>query len=243
MRKLVLLTVALLLPTAMNLSPAGAAILDLTTVGSWGTINGAIFQQFDGNPTGTGTIDTFVKIQAFGPQEGYNTDGRPVQYNEGTSHQWNHSLLLSNIPIATNGGTNYREFLLDINQNGQTILSLDKIEIYLEATGDLLGHPGNFGSPQYTLAAGGDNRMRLDYSLNGGSGQGDMLAYVPDSLFTGSNQYVYLYSKFGENSVADDGFEEWGHGVDGPIIPEPATILSLGLGSLILLRKRRRLGF
>ena len=235
MRKLVLLTLVLLLPVVS----VYAAMLDLTTEGSWGTINGTIFQQFDGNPTGSGNIDSFIRIQGFGVQQGYNSDGRPVQYDEDTSAQWNHSLLLSDIPILQNGGTDYREFLLDINQNGQTILSLDKIEIYLEATGDLLGHPGNFGTPIYDLDAGGDNWIKLDYSLNGGSGQGDMLAYIPDSVFTGSNEYVYFYSRFGDNSTADDGFEEWAYGADGPIIPEPATVLLLGLGALALLRKRR----
>ncbi len=239
MRKLRLPALALLVFGAVNLSSVHAAVLDLTTPGSWGTVNGGIFRQFDGNPTGTGTIDAFVRIQAFGVQQGYNTDGRPVQYDENSAAQFTHSLLLSSIPILSDDGTNYREFLLDINQNGQNILSLDKIEIYLEATGDLLNHPTNFGAPVYDLDAGEDNWIKLDYSLNGGSGQGDMLAYIPDSLFTGSNQYVYLYSRFGENSVADNGFEEWAYGVDGPVIPEPATILSLGLGALILIRKRK----
>lgn len=234
-RRLVLTALVLLLPAAS----VHAAMLDLTTVDSWGTVNGAIFRQFNGVPTGTGNIDSFIRIQAFGVQEGYNSDGRPVQYNENTAAQFNHSLLLSSIPIVTDNGNSYREFLLDINQNGQNILSFDKIEIYLEATGDIIGHPGSFGTPIYNLDAGEDNWIKLDYGLNGGSGQGDMLAYIPDSLFTGPNQYVYLYSRFGDNSVADDGFEEWAYGADGPVIPEPATVMLLGLGALVLLRKRR----
>lgn len=231
---------------------AHADMLDLTTEGSWGVINGAILQQYSPGPTGTGTIDTFVRIQ--GPQDsdiqqGYNTDGRPVQYDEVASPQ-THSLLLSDLSIVTNGGTPYREFLLDINQDVNPFLSLDKVEIYLETTGDLLGHPDpNFSAPIYDLDAGGDNWVKLDYALNtgtGGSGAGDMLLFVPDSVFTGAdnyveggNNYIYLYSRLGDNFSARDGFEEWAYGVDGPIIPEPATVLLLGLGALALLRRRR----
>ena len=81
--------------------------------------------------------------------------------------------------------------------------------------------------------------MLLDYALNGGSGQGDMPAYVPESLFEGLGDYIYLYSRFGENSPADDGFEEWAHGVGDSVVPEPATLFFLCGGTLILGRKRR----
>ena len=243
-RRVALFTLALLLPTVS----VHAVVLDLNTPGSWGTINGAIFQQYSPGPAGTGNIDSFIRVQSFGVQQGYNSDGRPVQYDEDTSAQWNHSLLLSDVPIVTNGGTDYRQFLLDINQDGQNILSLDKIELYLETSGALLGHPDNFSAAIYDLDADSDNWIKLDYSLNtgaGGSGVGDMLAYIPNSVFTGAanyveggNNYIYLYSLFGENFSANDGFEEWAYGVGDPIIPEPATVLLLGLGALALLRRK-----
>jgi len=168
-RRLVLTALVLLLPAVS----VHAAILDLTTEGSSGTINGSIFEQFMGTPAGTGVIDTFIRIQGFGVQQGYNSDGRPVQYNEDTSAQWNHSLLLNmdNVPIVTKGSVDYRAFLLDINQDGQPTLSLDKIEVYLEATGDLLGHPGNFSTPIYDLDAGEDSWIMLD--------SGYQIVYLP----------------------------------------------------------------
>ncbi len=64
-----------------------------------------------------------------------------------------------------------------------------------------------------------------------------MLALIPNSLFTGPDtQYVYLYSKAGENSIADDGFEEWAT----TEIPEPTTVALLGLGGLLMMRRRRK---
>ena len=79
----------------------------------------------------------------------------------------------------------------------------------------------------------------MDFSLNPGSGRGDIVVLIPSDLFgTNNNKYVYLYSKLGVNLPADDGFEEWGIGSGGAIIPEPATLALLGLGCL-LFRSRK----
>jgi len=236
--------VGLLIIAVVAVSPAHAAMLDLNTPGAWGTFDGAIFRQYSEGAGGSGNIDAFVRIQGKGLQQGYNTDYRPVQFDENTSAIFTHSLLLSEVPTVSDNGTNYREFLLDINQDGQNLLSLDNLEIYLEADPSIGLYPDNFTTLVYDLDADEDNWIMLDYSLNAGSGAGDMLAYIPDSFFMDEfgiylNDYVYLYSRFGENSIADDGFEEWAHGVGEPVIPEPGTILLLGLGSLALLRKRR----
>ena len=233
MRRLVLTALVLLLPA----TSVHAAMLDLTTEGSNGTINNARFYQFDQLPTGSGIIDSFLRIQAFGVQQGYNTDGT-VEFD--TMSSFTHSIQLSVVPKPYIDGIYYREFLLDINQDGERILSLDDIKIYLESAPDISGWPGNFSTPIYDFDAGEDNWILLDDFLNVGSGHGDMLALIPDSLFTGpETQYVYLYAKFGENSNADNGFEEFAYGTEGPLIPEPATVMLLGLGALVLLRKRR----
>ena len=64
--------------------------IDLTTAGASAELdNGAIVQQTDAQPTGTGFIQSFVRIQGAasggGSQEGYNTDGRPLQFDEKAS--------------------------------------------------------------------------------------------------------------------------------------------------------------
>ena len=219
---------------------ANALVLDLTTAGSSGTIDGVIFGQYSPTGTGSGKIDSFVRIHSFGIQQGYNTDYRPVEFDEDTTATFTHSLLVSSVPTVNINGAEYLEFLLDINQNGENILSMDALEIAVHDSGNLTDYSELFSSTVYDLDGGGDNWIRLDYALNGGSGQGDMLAYLPESLFEGLGDYIYLYSRFGENSPADDGFEEWAHGVGEPVVPEPATILFLGLGGLFLVRKRRK---
>src|SRR5262249_28792441 len=60
----------------------------------------------------------------------------------------------------------------------------------------------------YDMDAGADNWVRLNANLNLGGASGDMLLYVPDTLFVGGS-YVYLYSKFGQNIAANDSYEQW----------------------------------
>jgi hypothetical protein len=229
--------------------PAGAApTLDLTTLGSSGTINGAYFEQVDASSTGTGIIDSFVRMGAnTSIERGYNTDG-VVQFDtKDDTHT--HSLLLSSVPIVMKNGVLYREFLLDINESGGTksTLSLDTIEIYLAGAGNLTGYP-SLGTKIFDLDSGGDAWILLKASLNSGSGSGDMFAYIPNTLFSGGTQ-VYLYSKFGESESSiypnDGGFEEWAVrvGVAPPQgTPAPGAFLLTLLGSnvTIWLHRRRR---
>jgi hypothetical protein len=237
-RRSILTAGAMALAIVISVQVAHAAVIDLTTDGSSGSANGALFYQFDSIPTGSGVIDSFLRIQGMGVQHGYNTDGT-IEYD--TMASFTHSIQISDLPTIDIGGTLYREFMLDINQNGQNILSLDELRIALWDTGNLSGYSSIFASPIYDLDAGGDNWIKMDYGLNAGSGHGDIIALIPDSVFTGlESQYVYLYSKFGVNSVADDGFEEWAYGLQGPLIPEPTTIALLGFGGLFLLRRKHR---
>jgi hypothetical protein len=232
-------------------APAGAVptVVDLTTLGSTGSINGALFEQIDLSSTGTGLIQSFLRVQANGTERGYNTDApSPYEFDQ-KGGGFTHSLLLSDVPLVDKGGTLYREFLLDINESAGDItglLSLDLLEIYLANADNLDDYP-NLGTKVYDT---GEDWILLNYNLNAGSGAGDMYAYIPNSLFTGGS-FVYLYSEFGGANASTAGPEEWAVRVGAalppppppPPVPAPAALLLglIGGGSAISLHRRKTL--
>ncbi|HEV8377731.1 MAG TPA: hypothetical protein VGQ99_13545 [Tepidisphaeraceae bacterium] len=223
------------------------------TAGGTVTVNSAIFSTTDQQPTGSGVIHSFVRVSAANQSivEGYNTDGRPLQFDENTSAIFTRSQKLSDMKIVTVGNEDYYKFLLDINQQANDpLLTLNEVEIYLGNAPNLLSYSPNrsaggtgFGANStfvYDLDFGTDNALDLNYNLNAGSGSGDMYAFIPKRLFTGPNNYVYLYSKFGVPHANNDGFEEWA-AIEGPnnVVPEPSALLATVLLSLLLAARIR----
>jgi hypothetical protein len=217
-------------------------VLDLTgAVPQSGTINSAIFTTNIQQPTGSGVIHSFVRINTNTDTErGYNTDGRPLQFDENSSPTFTRSLPVADLQAVTVAGVSYYQFLLDINQQGSDpLLNLNELEIYLGNAPNLLGFtPGSgFGAnstPVYDIDATSDNGILLDYNLNHGSGSGDMYAFIPVSKFTGTNKYVYLYSNFGVTNNNNDGYEEWA-AVVGPNTPSGVPLPASVWGGLALL--------
>jgi hypothetical protein len=206
---------------------ANANILDLTAPHSQGTIGGAIFQTVDLAPTGSGVFDSFVRIQRTGTEQGYNTSGRPVAFNENTSPTFTHNLTVGDIPVVSYQGSNYYEFFLDVNESnggGNNLISLDDIQIYTSATGSqTTSNVSTLGDLRYDLDVSKDSWIKLDYNLGSGSGRGDMRMLLPVSALggVGPGTFVYLYSQFGLNFGTDDGYEEWAVQEATPTVPLP----------------------
>jgi hypothetical protein len=230
----------------VNLAFAGAEQTPTAAVG--GTF---IVQQIDPQSTGTGVIDSFVRIKRKGGEQGYNTSlSTPLDDLAGN---FTHALQLSAVPIVNIGGVNYRQFLLDVNDStggSKELISLNQIQIFLanaDTNAQSFADAGSSTTPPVIAfsnatqvfqmnAAGNTNftELKLDYSLNSGSGSGDMFLYVQDSLFNPAKQFVILYSQFGNppgSNGSDAGFEEWAvlQG-DTQLTPAPSSFVLMGLG-------------
>jgi hypothetical protein len=208
-------------------------VVDLTTPGAVGTsASGAIVEQVNPQPMGTGFIHAFVRIQGNNPdgtEQGYNTDGRPLQFDEKTNAAFTRSITLGEVPVVTVNGTPYLEFLLDINQDqANPLLSLDEVQIFLAGTGNVTGYGAGTLSgiaPTFDLASGGPTTVLLNSALTSGLGSGDMALLVPQANFAAADpgSYLYLYSHFGSmpGATANGGYEQWSVPSTPPSITPP----------------------
>lgn len=257
---------AALVAAALLPSGARAETIDLVNNTS-GIAPGALFYQTQQQPTGTGVIDPFVRIQRTGTEQGYNTDvakQSDFQFDEKFGI-WTHSLPLNTLQSVTMGGKTYYQFLLDVNETATDtgrLLSLNEVQIYLAATGNRtdftdgkgFGANGNKSDLVFDLDSGNvDRTVELDYKLNSGSGSGDMYMYIEKSLFDAAYAkngygYVYLYSAFGDPNGSDAGFEEWATlkkdttkpPTNGVPAPPGLVLASMGFGCVLLGRLRIR---
>ena len=266
-----LYTIVLASVAALALAaPANADVfVDLETAGSSGAAGGALFLQGETGPAGTGIFPAFSRVQANGDESGISTTANILDNTADNTH--NFSILKSDLGVVVQGGVQYYEFHLDINeaggQSGDPFLILDDLEIYYSATANSNTYPPTGGTIVYDLSALGVSVL-MDYSLEAGSGKADMTLLIPISLLAaaGPTSQIYLYSSFGhlttcvalgDNATEDakctagadygssDGFEEWNFnaGEGGTFVPDGGSTLGLlGLGMMTLGYVRRRFG-
>lgn len=246
---------------------AQAATLDLTSAGASGTLNGGVYTQVGPQGTGSGAINSFVRIGAANQDvvQAYNTTATTSFDNQGGA-TFNHAITVGQLGLPPGGSNTLMHFLLDINQTSASpLLNLDEVQIFLSTTPDQSTTAFNAGvlalgnaALVYRMDAGADNTVTLDYSLNPGSGGGDMtldlMASVLDPAFAAlglttdaqkNGAFIYLYSKFGSApNPNNDGFEEWAYLTPAATrVPEPGTValLASGLLGAVLMRGRPRL--
>jgi hypothetical protein len=232
--KLPAVGIALVMALAMVMGtaiPASAAGYDLLTRYSWvGPINGAYFESYTPKlATGTGSYDSFLRIQKNNSEKGYNTDGT-IQFDT-KGGIWTHAIELGAIPIVTDPilgadpdasppipGTvipgEFYELRCDTNENGQppsTYLTLKRLQIWMAPapggatiTGyvdDGTGFPAG-ATLVWSLDTGGNSWINMNYDLNPGSGGQDNAYYVPTSYFSGwdDTDYFVLFAEFGKEA-------------------------------------------
>ena len=217
---------------------ARAAVIDLTSTGSVSFNNAWFFvnDDHDLNPS-----NAFVRIQAHSgtTEYGYNNNG-PVSPD---TKSGSYLLKLSQLPVTQYNGKSYWKFMLDVGEpqsSSKKSISLDDLKLY-----SFPMTPGNdkkaFGTEtgftlRYNIDGPGDHDLLLTDRTNG-QGKNDLVALLP-TFYSADDQWLMLYSKFGEHGKAEGSFEAWKIGV-AAVVPEPATMLLIPAGAMLLLGRRR----
>src|SRR4030095_6982028 len=109
---------ALILSVGLYTTVAYATIVDLTGSNDSGSISGAQFVFTTPQPTGTGVIEPFLRVQNTPTEQGYNTSGgTPFDDKAGI---WTHDLTFADLQATevTLDGGSYFKLLLDVNEPG-----------------------------------------------------------------------------------------------------------------------------
>ncbi|TPK05869.1 hypothetical protein FJ872_25525 [Mesorhizobium sp. B2-5-9] len=185
-------------------------------------IGGGVLLEATTEGSGTGNYDSFLRLQATGVEEGFNTDQNGNVVDNKAS--FTHDLQYSNLQAITVDGVQYIEFRLDLNESNNDVngnITLTGLDIYISNAGATLAdYNADFAgfTTVFHLTA---DQLLID--SNHGSGTDDYRVLVPVSDFTAAgvspDSYVTLSSGF---SGANGGFEEWrtlttpGTGTDTP---------------------------
>ena len=219
------------------------AVVDLTTFGSSAFLgNGTVVHRNDSDwgdthgdaSEGLGDLNSFVSLTYMGlggVEQGYNTDARPVEFNEAKEPAKTHSIRLSDLPVVTVNGTQYREFVLNVNQkNNARNLSVDEARVFLGSVGNLSGYNSSFQTlagqtAVWDLDAGEDTTIITRALMNQGSlRRRNRLARSGIVLHRRNRRHVRLpVLEDGRRggAVANGGAEQWGYRL--PPLTQPPT--------------------
>jgi hypothetical protein len=169
--------------------------------------------------SGTGTFDSFVRLQASPTEAGYNTNGT-LEFDT-KSGTWTHAIKVSDIPVVNAFGAPSWELWADINDsNSAPKISLNELEVYFADSATVTGYPtfGGHASKVYDFSG----HININ-DVNQGSGRGDLRYTIPVADMgipancgyknPACTTWFVLYSQWGAAAgttyASDGGFEEW----------------------------------
>ena len=174
-------------PPAIQPVSGAVDVYDIRPLGSH-VVNGATWNTAANFSVGTGVLSPFLQVQGSAndfddngnTEEGFNTDARPMVYDQGNAAGHDHSLALNKVPVVKISGTAYREFIFDANEansDPDANFSIDLFDLWLckeAVVGDSV--PANFDTYNDFDQTSGNTNCKRVYSIDdntGGPGTND----------------------------------------------------------------------